>query len=46
MSGKLSLKTAEQERVRLTAAQQRQIQRLYENAAMHGEHGQYNKEEL
>lgn len=33
MSGQLSLKTAEQERVRLTAAQQKQIQKLYENAA-------------
>lgn len=33
MSGKLSLKTAEQERVRLTAAQQKQIQKLYEDAA-------------
>lgn len=32
-TGKLNLRTAEQERVRLTAAQQRQIQRLYENAA-------------
>lgn len=33
MSGKLSLKTAEQERVRLTAAQQKQIQKLYEDAS-------------
>lgn len=32
-TGKLNLRTAEQERVRLTAAQQKQIQRLYENAA-------------
>ena len=32
-TGKLNLRTAEQERVRLTASQQRQIQRLYENAA-------------
>lgn len=32
-TGKLNLRTAEQERVRLTAAQQRQIQRLYENVA-------------
>ena len=32
-TGKLNLRTAEQERVRLTVAQQKQIQRLYENAA-------------
>ena len=32
-TGKLNLRTAEQERVRLTAAQQRQIRKLYENAA-------------
>lgn len=32
-TGKLNLRTAEQERVRLTADQQKQIQRLYENAA-------------
>ena len=32
-TGKLNLRTAEQERVRLTAAQQKQIQRPYENAA-------------
>lgn len=32
-TGKLNLRTAEQERIRLTAAQQKQIQKLYENAA-------------
>lgn len=32
-TGKLNLRVAEQKRVRLTAAQQKQIQRLYENAA-------------
>lgn len=32
-TGKLNLRTAEQTRVRLTAAQQKQIQKLYENAA-------------
>lgn len=32
-TGKLNLRTAEQTRVRLTATQQKQIQRLYENAA-------------
>lgn len=32
-TGKLNLRIAEQERVRLTATQQKQIQKLYENAA-------------